>query len=459
MATRRRCMATYTDEPRRAVDLPKIKASKMACGVLQRRSGRPLEVWKSDLTIRKKPMGLDSELVELLWQDGHVVMHTQSNHRASAINDESKPDQEPQCERSLARSAGLIQDDETVSWLQYPLDDPPAKEFCSDFFSEMAGIDVIGVPPTESTAFAATRPPRPPQGCKPQASSFGDGDASICGSNQIHAQADLSRDSAAAAAKGSPSETEAYETTLTSSSGGSDCSVRRTRKQSFGSNRSQKRRKRDADDREYQSEEAEIEWTEAKKLARRSTSTRRSRAAEVHNLSERRRRDRINEKMKALQQLIPRCNKTDKASMLDEAIGYMKSLQLQVQMMWMGSAMAQMMFPGVQQDMSHASVPWMHHAVQVPSVPIMHHTNHLCLSPALHAANFQNQMQGFHPQESPYVPCHGFHHLQPHSQEANPCSHGSLTEQQNQPAAIPCSSILPCAGPASCENTNDSISE
>ncbi|KAL1355070.1 hypothetical protein HN51_007115 [Arachis hypogaea] len=35
----------------------------------------------------------------------------------------------------------------------------------------------------------------------------------------------------------------------------------------------------------------------------------RSRSAEVHNLSERRRRDRINEKMRALQDLIPNCNK------------------------------------------------------------------------------------------------------------------------------------------------------
>nr|GMD73115.1 PIF3 [Ipomoea batatas] len=43
------------------------------------------------------------------------------------------------------------------------------------------------------------------------------------------------------------------------------------------------------------------------------------------------RRDRINEKMRALQQLIPRCNKLDKASILDEAIEYLKSLQLQVQ--------------------------------------------------------------------------------------------------------------------------------
>ncbi|KAI5439311.1 hypothetical protein KIW84_024910 [Lathyrus oleraceus] len=37
--------------------------------------------------------------------------------------------------------------------------------------------------------------------------------------------------------------------------------------------------------------------------------------------------------MKALQNLIPNSNKTDKASMLDEAIEYLKQLQLQVQML------------------------------------------------------------------------------------------------------------------------------
>jgi phytochrome-interacting factor 3 len=41
----------------------------------------------------------------------------------------------------------------------------------------------------------------------------------------------------------------------------------------------------------------------------RASTTKRTRAAEVHNLSERRRRDRINEKMKALQELIPNSNK------------------------------------------------------------------------------------------------------------------------------------------------------
>ncbi|XP_025804964.1 uncharacterized protein LOC112883903 isoform X2 [Panicum hallii] len=61
----------------------------------------------------------------------------------------------------------------------------------------------------------------------------------------------------------------------------------------------------------------------------------RSRAAEVHNLSEKRRRSKINEKMKALQTLIPNSSKTDKASMLDDAIEYLKQLQLQVQMLSM----------------------------------------------------------------------------------------------------------------------------
>ncbi|KAI3722596.1 hypothetical protein L2E82_33636 [Cichorium intybus] len=48
-----------------------------------------------------------------------------------------------------------------------------------------------------------------------------------------------------------------------------------------------------------------------------------------------RRRSRINEKLKALQKLIPNSNKTDKASMLDEAIEYLKQLQLRVQMLTM----------------------------------------------------------------------------------------------------------------------------
>ncbi|RCV23803.1 hypothetical protein SETIT_5G034000v2 [Setaria italica] len=96
--------------------------------------------------------------------------------------------------------------------------------------------------------------------------------------------------------------------------------------------------------------------------ARRSGSrgTKRSRTAEVHNLSERRRRDRINEKMRALQELIPNCNKIDKASMLDEAIEYLKTLQLQVQMMSMGSGLCipPMLLPPT---MQHLQIPQIAH--------------------------------------------------------------------------------------------------
>lgn len=65
----------------------------------------------------------------------------------------------------------------------------------------------------------------------------------------------------------------------------------------------------------------------------RSHLSKRRRTAAIHNQSERRRRDRINQKMKALQRLVPNASKTDKASMLDEVIDYLKQLKAQVQMM------------------------------------------------------------------------------------------------------------------------------
>ncbi|PIN08490.1 Transcriptional repressors of the hairy/E(spl) family (contains HLH) [Handroanthus impetiginosus] len=64
-----------------------------------------------------------------------------------------------------------------------------------------------------------------------------------------------------------------------------------------------------------------------------SVCTKRSRAAAIHNQSERKRRDKINQRMKTLQKLVPNSSKTDKASMLDEVIEYLKQLQAQVQMM------------------------------------------------------------------------------------------------------------------------------
>ncbi|XP_007047306.2 PREDICTED: transcription factor SPATULA isoform X2 [Theobroma cacao] len=109
----------------------------------------------------------------------------------------------------------------------------------------------------------------------------------------------------------------------------------------------------DAEEYDCESEEgleALVDEAPSKPAPPRSSS-KRSRAAEVHNLSEKRRRSRINEKMKALQNLIPNSNKTDKASMLDEAIEYLKQLQLQVQMLTMrnGLSLHPMCLPGVLQ--------------------------------------------------------------------------------------------------------------
>ncbi|KAK6915741.1 Myc-type, basic helix-loop-helix (bHLH) domain [Dillenia turbinata] len=124
-----------------------------------------------------------------------------------------------------------------------------------------------------------------------------------------------------------------------------------------------KRKCRETDESEYPSEDVEEESVGVRKAAPARAGSKRSRAAEVHNLSERRRRDRINEKMRALQELIPNCNKVDKASMLDEAIEYLKTLQLQVQIMSMGTGlcMPPMMLPTGMQHMHPAHMAHFSH--------------------------------------------------------------------------------------------------
>ncbi|WOL06520.1 transcription factor bHLH78 [Canna indica] len=62
---------------------------------------------------------------------------------------------------------------------------------------------------------------------------------------------------------------------------------------------------------------------------------RRGQATDPHSIAERLRRERISERMKNLQELVPNSNKTDKASMLDEIIDYVKFLQLQVKVLSM----------------------------------------------------------------------------------------------------------------------------
>lgn len=63
---------------------------------------------------------------------------------------------------------------------------------------------------------------------------------------------------------------------------------------------------------------------------------RRGQATDSHSLAERVRREKISERMKFLQDLVPGCNKiTGKASILDEIINYVQSLQGQVEFLSM----------------------------------------------------------------------------------------------------------------------------
>ncbi|KAL1189257.1 Transcription factor PIL1 [Cardamine amara subsp. amara] len=84
----------------------------------------------------------------------------------------------------------------------------------------------------------------------------------------------------------------------------------------------------------------------------RNSVKKRKRSTEDHKLSERKRRNDINKRMRALKDLLPNCDKEDKASLLDEAIKYMRTLQLQIQMMSMGNGLIQ---PPMMLPMSHYS--------------------------------------------------------------------------------------------------------
>ncbi|XP_065851340.1 uncharacterized protein [Euphorbia lathyris] len=62
---------------------------------------------------------------------------------------------------------------------------------------------------------------------------------------------------------------------------------------------------------------------------------RRGQATDPHSIAERLRREKISERMKNLQELVPNSTKIDKASMLDEIINYVKYLKHQVKVLSM----------------------------------------------------------------------------------------------------------------------------
>lgn len=217
--------------------------------------------------------------------------------------------------------------------------------------------------------------------------------------------------------------------------------------------------KRGRDELDSRGEDADdCEAIDETRPSRRPAGKRRTRAADVHNLSERRRRDRINEKMKALQELVPHCNKSDKASILDDAIEYLKSLQLQVQIMWMTTGMAPMMFPGAQQLMppmamglNPGCMPAAQSLSQLQRVaPFMNNPlpNQMpqVQSPATNSPNVTNQMQnsGICEPRNPFL--HPNDTLAAAAQVPGMFPYGSQPVQHNEAHGLLVSTATPASG-------------
>ncbi|GJM96826.1 hypothetical protein PR202_ga13694 [Eleusine coracana subsp. coracana] len=261
---------------------------------------------------QKKPIIADNDLVELLWHNGSVVAQPQAHQRAA-------PSDRPS-------SSGLT-GEETAAWFPDTFDDALEK----DLYTQLWYSSIADASQQHGDALPGPSSQPPPMGSGVESSWAGDICSTFCGSNQVFSSVPVG-DAALPSEAPRGASTQDGAGTGTSSSGGSGSNFGGSRLRSDSGHVHQKKG-RCRDDSDSRSEDIECEATEETKSSRRYGSKRRARAAEVHNLSERRRRDRINEKMRTLQELIPHCNKvTDKASILDETIEYLKSLQMQVQM-------------------------------------------------------------------------------------------------------------------------------
>nr|QDL88406.1 transcription factor PIF4-like isoform X5 [Cymbidium ensifolium] len=473
-------------------------------------------------TNQKRTAGPVQEFTEPQWKNGNAPMHSLTQRKCPTSIHEVKEDPKPPGNSNPHPPA---MEDEIASLFQYPPYEYLEKEFGCDFLCEFPNPQTIittdrsnksvnnegNTTPSFNLSHNQNRlsPPKSyvhdsvqqyvfpensnfPHFSRPgrigladrlqkkihsvggESSSMMTTESSICGSNQVQNRVSLtnSLSNNTTITTGFPPrkfkkdletsflservQADTFEVTGTSSSGGSGASIRATPPEK--NNQSYKRKGIEMEESCSLSEEGDYESADGKKPAQRS---RRTRAAEVHNLSERKRRDRINEKMKALQDLIPHCTKSDKASMLDEAIEYLKSLQQQVQLLWMGSGMATMMFPGIQNFMAQMSMgigrgamPTLNNLVQLPRVPLVNQpipsvlsANQIPLCPqTISHLKFPNPMHSSQMPES-FPPHLAFHQIQPSPQAMNLYAYGSQLAAQNQLAAInSSSSSLPTDG-------------
>ncbi|OEL38586.1 Transcription factor PIF3 [Dichanthelium oligosanthes] len=294
-------------------------------------------------TSQKRPFHPDGELVELLWQDGAVVAHSQAQRGFGGGGGNT--------------GASSVTGEPAAAWLPGTCGGGAlGGDVYSQLWQSIAQADGRAGAGAPARARPAAKSGNSGAGSSRTAGEVG---SSLCGSNLVAAALHLDDDIDDVAALPPPplDEPGAGAGASTSSGWNGNALPKRSRDE-FAS----------------RSEDADFDTIDETPASRQPASKRRTRAAEVHNMSERRRRDRINEKMRALQELVPHCNKTDKASILDEAIEYLKSLQMQVQIMWMSTGMAPMMLPG-----AHQLMP-----------PMGMGLNSACMPPA---AQFLSQMQ------------------------------------------------------------------
>ncbi|KAG7581394.1 Myc-type basic helix-loop-helix (bHLH) domain [Arabidopsis suecica] len=132
---------------------------------------------------------------------------------------------------------------------------------------------------------------------------------------------------------------------------------------------------------------------------------RRGQATDSHSLAERVRREKISERMKLLQDLVPGCNKvTGKALMLDEIINYVQSLQRQVEFLSMklssvntrldfnmDALLSKDIFPSSNNLMHHQQVLQLDSSA--PTLLGDHHKNNLQLNPDISSNNIINHLE------------------------------------------------------------------
>lgn len=209
----------------------------------------------------------DNELVELLWHNGQIVLHNQTHRKSPPPCIDFRQSQNPKSvlksEITNVNANNLAQEDETMSWFQYPIDDPLERDFYTEFFELPNGgfndnsLGKEKCAETENESNAVNLGSGVQVGGGGECSSIMTIGSSICGSNQVPTQVEGSNlhhlNTAKLPIEGNNYNSSTHEATATSSSGGSGCSIGITQQQSI-SNQGTKRKERSTEESESQSE-------------------------------------------------------------------------------------------------------------------------------------------------------------------------------------------------------------